>query len=73
MISGHVAEALQNTPPDVYVTSDGGYNWIKVNLKIIISIAVLLEAPSPKLQSKFSTSSEMQITPSIFHSHVAIC
>ena len=33
MISGHVAEALQNTPPDVYVTSDGGYNWIKVNFK----------------------------------------
>ncbi|XP_013401133.1 sortilin [Lingula anatina] len=26
---GHVADALQNTPPDVFVSDDGGYNWIK--------------------------------------------
>ncbi|XP_074644264.1 sortilin-like [Tubulanus polymorphus] len=29
MVHGHVADSLQITPPDVYVTSDGGYNWIK--------------------------------------------
>ena len=29
-VSGHVAESLQTTAPDVYVTSDGGYTWIKV-------------------------------------------
>ncbi|XP_077996765.1 sortilin-like isoform X2 [Glandiceps talaboti] len=26
---GHVADALQTTPPDVYVTDDGGYTWTK--------------------------------------------
>ena len=28
--SGHVADALQRSPPDVFVTSDGGYTWRKV-------------------------------------------
>ena len=26
-LSGHVAESLQVTDPDVYVSSDGGYTW----------------------------------------------
>ncbi|XP_070559538.1 sortilin-like [Ptychodera flava] len=26
---GHVADALQTTPPDVYVSDDGGYSWSK--------------------------------------------
>ena len=30
LVHGHVADALQTSDPDVYVTSDGGYNWIKV-------------------------------------------
>ena len=25
--SGHVADALQRSDPDVYVSSDGGYSW----------------------------------------------
>ena len=27
LVHGHVAHALQTTPPDVFVTSDGGYTW----------------------------------------------
>ena len=30
--TGHVADALQNTDPDVYVSSDGGYSWRLVRL-----------------------------------------
>ena len=30
VIIGHVADALQTTQPDVFVTSDGGYTWTKV-------------------------------------------
>lgn len=29
LVHGHVADALQTTQPDVYVTSNGGYNWTK--------------------------------------------
>ncbi|XP_064632008.1 sortilin-like isoform X2 [Lineus longissimus] len=29
MVHGHVADALQTTPPDVYVSSNGGYDFIK--------------------------------------------
>jgi len=29
LVHGHVASALQTTPPDVFVTSDGGYTWTK--------------------------------------------
>ncbi|XP_056000004.1 sortilin-like isoform X2 [Ostrea edulis] len=29
LVHGHVADALQTTHPDVYVTSDGGYTWAK--------------------------------------------
>ncbi|XP_069141145.1 sortilin-like isoform X3 [Argopecten irradians] len=29
MVHGHVADALQTTNPDVYVTRDGGYKWFK--------------------------------------------
>eukprot|EP00105_Crassostrea_gigas_P033630 XP_011457076.1 PREDICTED: sortilin isoform X2 [Crassostrea gigas] len=29
LVHGHVADALQTTQPDVYVTSDGGYSWAK--------------------------------------------
>jgi hypothetical protein len=28
--TGHVADGLQTSPPDVYVSSDGGYSWSKV-------------------------------------------
>ena len=28
--AGHVADALQTTKPDVYITTDGGYKWRKV-------------------------------------------
>ena len=30
-VSGHVAEALQTTLPDVFVSSDGGYSWSLVS------------------------------------------
>ncbi|XP_033746028.1 sortilin-like isoform X1 [Pecten maximus] len=29
LVHGHVADALQTTNPDVYVTRDGGYKWSK--------------------------------------------
>ena len=29
-ILGHIADALQVTDPDVYMSSDGGYTWFKV-------------------------------------------
>ncbi|KAL5015049.1 hypothetical protein ScPMuIL_009319 [Solemya velum] len=29
LVHGHVADALQTTKPNVYVTSDGGYTWRK--------------------------------------------
>ena len=28
---GHVAESMQVTEPDVFVTSDGGYHWSLVS------------------------------------------
>lgn len=30
LVHGHTHQSLQTSPPDVYVSSDGGYNWIKV-------------------------------------------
>ena len=30
IILGHVADTLQVTDPDVFVSSDGGYSWAKV-------------------------------------------
>ncbi|CAH1783310.1 unnamed protein product [Owenia fusiformis] len=29
IVHGHVADSLQTTDPDVFVSSDGGYNWYK--------------------------------------------
>ena len=31
-VIGHVAESMQVTEPDVFVTSDGGYHWSLVSL-----------------------------------------
>ena len=31
-VVGHVAESMQVTEPDVFVTSDGGYHWSLVSL-----------------------------------------
>ncbi len=31
-LTGQVADGLQTSPPDVYVSSDGGYSWIKVRV-----------------------------------------
>ncbi len=28
--AGHVADTLQVTDPDVFISSDGGYSWAKV-------------------------------------------
>ncbi|KAJ8301253.1 hypothetical protein KUTeg_020240 [Tegillarca granosa] len=35
LVHGHVADALQTTAPDVFITSDGGYNWRKINVGLI--------------------------------------
>ena len=31
IFTGHVADSLQTSDPDVFLTSDGGYSWIKVS------------------------------------------
>lgn len=30
--TGHVADALQRTDPDIFVSSDGGYSWTQVRI-----------------------------------------
>ncbi|OON20385.1 hypothetical protein X801_03738 [Opisthorchis viverrini] len=36
---GHVATHLKNTPADVFVSSDGGYTWIKA-LQFLVNISL---------------------------------
>ncbi|OWF42491.1 Sortilin [Mizuhopecten yessoensis] len=63
MVHGHIADALQTTHPDVYITRDGGYKWIKAldgphHYHIADSGSLLVAVPSdtdkPKV-IKFST------------------
>ncbi|KAK3102843.1 hypothetical protein FSP39_014357 [Pinctada imbricata] len=63
LVHGHVADALQTTPPDVYITSDGGYSWrlaLKGRHKYQIAdsgsliVALPADTPSPTI-IKFST------------------
>ncbi|ESO99480.1 hypothetical protein LOTGIDRAFT_231095 [Lottia gigantea] len=63
LVHGHVADALQTTLPDVFLTSDGGYTWRKVldgphSYQIANSggliVAVSLSTNTPKIV-KFST------------------
>lgn len=62
LVHGHVANALQITPPDVFVTSDGGYTWRKAlsgphHYRIADSGGLLVAIPAVKNPKiiKFST------------------
>ncbi|XP_063407277.1 sortilin-like isoform X1 [Mytilus trossulus] len=60
---GHVADALQTTKPDVYITTDGGYKWRKAldgphHYHIADSGSLLVAVPADTTQPKlikFST------------------
>ncbi|GAB1600804.1 sortilin-like [Argonauta hians] len=62
LVHGHVANTLQTTEPDVFVSSDGGYSWHKAldkphHYQIADSGGLLVAVPSEKYPKyvKFST------------------
>ena len=41
LISGHIASSLQTTEPDVYLSTDGGYDWKKVSTPSAFGLLIL--------------------------------
>ncbi|KAK3610584.1 hypothetical protein CHS0354_009024 [Potamilus streckersoni] len=57
LVHGNVADALQTTEPDVFISNDGGYNWKKIltghhMYQIADSGGLLVAVPNPTKEPK---------------------